>query len=59
MNTLPQDPAMLLCLINTRLRDSSETLEEICTMLDTDRHTIEEKLNAAGFTYDESGRRFW
>ena len=35
---IPNDPAMLLSFLNTRLRDEYPSLEELCAALDLDRN---------------------
>lgn len=55
---LPNDPMILFSFINTRLRDSGETLAEFCQANGADMDALVEKLRAAGFTYDEEKRRF-
>ena len=55
---LPNDPVMLLSVVNTKLRDEYPSLSELCLALDADRAEIETKLAALGYTYDESANRF-
>ena len=55
---LPQDPFILLSLVNTKLRDSADTLDELCGDLGIERETLEEKLAAISYAYDEEKRRF-
>ncbi|MBR1837935.1 MAG: DUF4250 domain-containing protein [Bacteroidaceae bacterium] len=59
MQSLPQDPAMLLSMLNMKLRDSDDTLEDICATMNISRTEVEQRLSEAGFTYDEPNRRFW
>lgn len=59
MNTLPTDPFMLMSVINMKLRDSYQSLDELCDDLDVDRADIEKRLADAGFTYDEAANRFF
>ncbi len=58
MNTLPQDPYMLLSAVNMKLRDSYSSLAEMCDDLDVDQAELEARLAAAGFTYDSINNRF-
>ncbi len=51
MANLPSDPFMLLSMINMKLRDNNETLDELCASEDLDRADLEERLSAAGFSY--------
>lgn len=55
---LPRDPMILLSYINTHLRDDYPTLDALCEDLDLPRAELEEKLEAAGFAYDEAQNRF-
>lgn len=58
MNSLPQDPNILLSFVNMKLRDSYSSLDELCKSLDIDRTELEKKLKSAGFTYDASNNHF-
>ncbi|MCF0106311.1 MAG: DUF4250 domain-containing protein [Holdemanella sp.] len=55
---LPKDPFMLLSYVNTQLRDNYPSLDELCSSLDEDKEEILNKLNKAGYAYDEDGNRF-
>ena len=55
---LPNDPMILLSVVNTKLRDEYASLEALCEDLDEDREAIEKALAAAGFAYDEGQNRF-
>ena len=55
---LPKDPMLLLSVVNTRLRDEYDSLDELCRALDADRQELEEKLVAAGFQYDAARNAF-
>ena len=55
---LPKDPMLLLSVVNTKLRDAYDSLDALCEDLDEDRSALEEKLNAAGFAYDEDRNQF-
>lgn len=48
---MPNDPIMLMSLINTKLRDEYPSLEELCKALFIDKEELTEKLEKAGFTY--------
>ena len=43
---LPQDPVILLSVVNARLRDLYPDLDELCHSEDADRAQLEEKLAA-------------
>lgn len=55
---LPQDPAMLMSMVNMWLRDSGDTLDELCASRGIDRAALTSHLAAAGFDYDPSVNRF-
>ena len=56
---LPNIPAMLLSVVNMKLRDEYASLDALCDDLDIDKAALTEKLSAAGYTYDPAGNRFW
>lgn len=58
MDTLPQDPYMLLSVVNMKLRDSYPHLDALCDDLGIDRSELESRLAAAGFVYDAATNRF-
>ena len=51
MNSLPQDPFMLLSMVNMKLRDQYSSLDELCRTLDVDKDELIERLATAGFEY--------
>ena len=55
---LPNDPMILLSVVNTKLRDEYDSLDQLCEDLDADREKLEIKLAAAGFCYDEKTNQF-
>ncbi len=48
---LPNDPVMLMSVINTKLRDGNDSLDEICKSFDIDKNELISKLCKAGFKY--------
>ncbi len=54
----PQDPMILLSVVNTRLRDEYASLEELCAETGMDREELTAKLAAIGYRYDETENRF-
>lgn len=48
---LPNDPIMLMSVVNTKLRDEFSTPEELCKALGIELEELEQKLKNAGFTY--------
>lgn len=55
---LPKDPFLLVSVVNTKLRDEYEDLDALCAALDLERAGLEEKLAAAGFSYDPARNAF-
>lgn len=55
---LPQDPVMLLSMVNMKLRDQYLSLDALCEDLDEDREEIIRKLSALGYTYDPAQNQF-
>lgn len=55
---LPNDPIILLSVVNTRLRDFYSSLEEFCSAEDISPEDLEKRLAAAGFRYDREQNRF-
>lgn len=55
---LPKDPYILLSVVNTRLRDEYDSLDELCASLDVDRSALEDTLRSAGFRYDPAVNQF-
>ena len=55
---LPKDPMILLSVVNTKLRDEYDSLDQLCADLDEARSELEKKLAAAGFCYDEHVNQF-
>ncbi|MBQ8134919.1 MAG: DUF4250 domain-containing protein [Clostridia bacterium] len=55
---MPNDPIILLSYINTKLRDTYPSLEELCKSESVSAEEITEKLSAVGFAYDSSLNQF-
>ena len=55
---LPQDPFILLSLVNTLLRDRFPSLESLCEDQQTSQQELCAKLSAVGFTYDPKLNQF-
>ena len=58
MNNLPDDPAMLLSFVNTKLRDIYPDLESMCEDLGADAEDIIKKLAGIDYEYDRESNRF-
>lgn len=55
---IPKDPAILLSFINTQLRDSYPSLEELCASLGIDEDGLTQKLSAIDYIYDHGSNQF-
>lgn len=55
---IPNDPAILLSFINTKLRDEYMSLDELCKSLCISPEEIERKLSSLGYTYNKEKNRF-
>ncbi len=55
---LPNDPVMLMSVINTKLRDRYNSFEELCDDMDVSQQELTDKLAAAGFKYDPALNQF-
>ena len=55
---LPQDPVILLSVVNTRLRDGCGCLEELCAQEDISPEDLCAKLAVAGFQYHRESNQF-
>lgn len=58
MNNLPEDPVMLLSVINTKLRDEFSSIEELCEEMQIDRAGLMAKLGAIDYAYDSETNQF-
>ena len=56
---LPEDPYMLLSVVNMKLRDCYPSLDALCEDLEIDRTELEAKLNSVGFVYDSQNKKFY
>lgn len=55
---LPNDPIMLLSMVNLKLRDFYPTLDALCDDLDEDKTALCAKLAAVGYEYDPARNQF-
>ena len=55
---LPKDPAMLLSVVNTKLRDFYPSLEALCEEADAAPEEIAETLAKLDFHYDPEQNQF-
>lgn len=56
---LPNDPFMLLSVVNTKLRDNYSSLDLMCEDMGLDKEELEKKLGEAGFQYDKNSNKFF
>jgi hypothetical protein len=56
--TLPNDPAMLVSVLNTKLRDFYSSLDELCDDLQADKNEIISKCAVIGYEYNMSKNQF-
>lgn len=55
---LPSDPAILLSLINTKLRDFYPSLTSLCEDMELDAEELRDKLSSIGYAYKEDRNQF-
>ena len=56
--SLPNDPVMLLSVVNTKLRDYYSSLEELASAELTTAEEIEKKLKTINYHYDKTCNQF-
>lgn len=59
MEQLPQDINMLFSFINMKLRDEYDSLDALCEDMDINKEELINKLQEAGFEYNEDQKKFW
>ena len=55
---LPNDPVILLSVINTKLRDYYSSLDALCEDLNVDKDELVKKLSAIGYSYKSERNQF-
>jgi len=55
---LPNDPYMLLSVVNTKLRDAYPTLDALCDDMGEDKERIVSALAGVGYAYDSEHNQF-
>lgn len=58
LNRLPNDPMILLSVVNTKLRDHYPSLDALCEDLGVSGKELEEKLGQIGYEYLEEKNQF-
>jgi hypothetical protein len=56
--SLPEEPMMLLSVINTKLRDFYPSLEALCEDMELDSAELQNKLQTIDYVYDAVLNRF-
>ena len=55
---LPNDPVILLSVVNTKLRDNYKNLDLLCDDLQIDKIELSEKLKSIGYEYSEELNKY-
>ena len=55
---LPNDPIMLLSLMNMKLRDAYSSLDALCEDMDVSKEEIITKLAEVGYAYSNERNQF-
>lgn len=55
---IPNDSAILLSFVNTKLRDNYDTLDELCDDLQVTKEKIVNKCGAIGYIYSRERNQF-
>lgn len=56
---LPNDPVMLMSVINLKLRDFYSSLDALCEDMNIDKEKLCARLADAGFEYSKENNMFW
>ncbi len=57
-DNIPNDPVILLGVINTKLRDFYRSLDALCEDMNLDQNEIKAKLGAIGYIYNPGLNKF-
>ena len=55
---IPNDPAILVSFLNTKLRDFYPSLDALCEDLEADKETIIKKCDTIGYIYSADSNQF-
>ena len=55
---LPNDPVILLSVINTKLRDYYPSLDALCDDMDVNKDELVKKLSSIGYSYKIERNQF-
>lgn len=57
--TLPQDPNILVSMVNMKLRDGNyDSLDDLCMALGIDKKELTDRLSSAGFEFNPEAGQF-
>ncbi len=56
---LPTNPAMLLSVINMKLRDEYCSLDALCEDMNISKENLLNTMQEAGFEYNPIANKFW
>ena len=57
-DNLPNDPILLLSVVNTKLRDFYKDLDTLCQEMSVDKSELIERLADIDYEYDETINQF-
>lgn len=58
LQNLPQDPVLLLSVVNTKLRDFYPSLDLLCSEMEIDKEELIDKMDLIDYAYDASCNQF-
>lgn len=58
MNSLPNDPMLLLSVVNTKLRDFYKDLDDFCEDMSVSKSELIEKMRGIDYEYDKDRHQF-
>ena len=58
MNMLPNDPMMLISVVNTKLRDFYPSLDHLCEDMQVSKDEIIRKLSTIDYHYNKEQNQF-
>lgn len=58
MDTIPNDPVILLSYVNTQLRDFYSSLEDFCKTVSVNETFLRDKLSSIDYEYDATLNQF-
>ena len=58
LQNLPQDPVILLSVVNTKLRDFYPSLGQLCKEMEVNKKELIDKLDLIDYAYDASCNQF-